>query len=145
LTGERHIVVRTSLLFGPSLIHRPVFFDQQVEALRRGKKCPLFVDEWRTPLSLSAAADAVLQIALSDQTGRLHLGGPDRLSRYEMGQVTARMLGLDGAALTMARQSDVAFPEPRPRDVSLDSTLWRSLFPTADWPTYAEAIRQFGL
>jgi nucleoside-diphosphate-sugar epimerase len=33
----------------------------------------------------------------------------------------ARLLGLDASGLVPVRQADVPAPEPRPRDVSLDS------------------------
>ena len=52
---RRHAVVRVSLLYGPSLVGRPTFLDEQVSALDAHRPCRLFGDEWRTPLSLSHA------------------------------------------------------------------------------------------
>src|SRR5262245_1087990 len=54
------LVVRLSLLFGPSLNGRVAFFDQQLQAVREGRPLKLFEDEWRTPLSLKTAAAALL-------------------------------------------------------------------------------------
>src|SRR5207237_1287946 len=50
LSYDRSVVVRLSLLFGPSLIGREAFFDQQLAALRQHRPVTLFEDEWRTPL-----------------------------------------------------------------------------------------------
>jgi dTDP-4-dehydrorhamnose reductase len=140
LGRPQNAVVRVSLLFGPSLTGRPSFFDQQVTALGSGQPVPLFVDEWRTPLSLLTAAAALVEVARSDFTGRLHVGGPERLSRLEMGQRLAEFLGVGPAGIVAVRRADAPAAEPRPRDTSLDSGRWRELFPHVPWPGWHEAL-----
>lgn len=140
LAHPQHSVARVSLLFGPSRNGRVGFFDQQREALRAGKAIQLFEDEWRSPLDLHSAAAGLLALAESDFTGLLHCGGPERLSRLEMGQRLARQLNLDPAAIAPTRRDTHPAPEPRPRDVSLNSTRWRRLFPQQPRPTYEEAL-----
>ncbi len=136
------VVVRVSLLFGPSLNGRPSFFTEQLEALRAGRPITLFADEWRTPLSLATAAHALVELAHSDFTGLLHLGGPERLSRLEMGRKLVETLNADPAVIHEARRDEVPSPEPRPRDTSLCSARWRALFPSLlPWPSFAEALR----
>jgi dTDP-4-dehydrorhamnose reductase len=136
------LVVRVSLLFGPTLIDQPTFFDEQLAALRERRPCTLFRDEWRTPLGLLTAARALVALAGSDCTGVLHLGGPERLSRLDMGLRLATYLGADASAIVPARRDEVPAPEPRPRDVSLDSSRWRALFPSLRWPHWEEAVRE---
>jgi dTDP-4-dehydrorhamnose reductase len=145
LAVPRGIVVRVSLLFGPSLSGRPSFFDQQATALRERKPVTLFRDEWRTPLSLATAARALVTILRSDYGGVLHLGGPERMSRLEMGQRLAAYLGADPAAIIVAERSSMPAAEPRPRDVSLDSSRWRELFPNEPWPNLETALREAGI
>jgi dTDP-4-dehydrorhamnose reductase len=135
------VVARVSLLFGPTLIGRPSFFDEQIAALRERRPCVLFEDEWRTPLGLRAAAQGLLALARSDFSGILHLGGPERLSRLEMGRRLAAFLGCDPSAIVASTRSRIASPEPRPRDTSLDSSQWRKLFPWQNWPTWEEAMK----
>jgi dTDP-4-dehydrorhamnose reductase len=135
------VVVRSSLLFGPSLTGRPGFFDHQLAALREGRPVTLFEDEWRTPLGLNVAAQALLAIARADFGGLLHLGGPERMSRLEMGRRIAAALGLDASSIVPGRRDLPPPSEPRPRDVSLDSRRWRALFPDQAWPTLEEALR----
>jgi dTDP-4-dehydrorhamnose reductase len=135
-------VVRVSLLFGPSLTGRMAFFGEQVAALRAGRPVALFADEWRTPLSLGVAARALLDVALSDFTGLLHLGGPERMSRLEMGQRLAASLGVDPSGIVEVKREQAPAAEPRPRDTSLDSSRWRGLFPEHPWPGWEEALRQ---
>jgi dTDP-4-dehydrorhamnose reductase len=133
-------VARVSLLFGPALTDRPAFFDQQLSALREHRPIPAFTDEWRTPLSLKTAARALVALAESDYAGVLHIGGPERLSRLEMAQQTADVLGLDAAVLTPTTREQFPSPEPRPRDTSLDSSRWRKAFPKVPWPGFHEAL-----
>jgi dTDP-4-dehydrorhamnose reductase len=145
LAVARAVVARVSLLFGPTLCGRPSFFDEQVSALRAGREVTLFSDEWRTPLDCATAAQGLLALAGSDLTGIIHLGGPERLSRLEMGQRLAAFLGVSASAIRAVRRQDVPAPEPRPRDVSLDSSRWRRLFPQQPSPSWAEALGGFGL
>jgi len=140
LAYPRNTVARIPLLFGPALAGRPTFFDQQVLALRQGQPVTLFHDEWRTPLSFLTTAQALL--ALDAPLGLLHVGGPERLSRLEMGQRLARFLGCDPATIVSFSRTSVAAAEPRPADLSLDSSRWRSLFPHQEWPSWEEALSQ---
>ncbi|MBV9121967.1 MAG: SDR family oxidoreductase [Planctomycetes bacterium] len=142
LTRPRQAVVRVSLLFGPSLTGRPSFFEEQRAALRERRRCPLFEDEWRTPLGLCTAAQGLWALAQSDFQGLLHLGGPERMTRLEMGCRLASLLGSDPSVLEPVSRLQVASPEPRPRDTSLDATLWRRLFPKQEWPTFEESLSQ---
>ncbi len=145
LTAPRAVVARISLLYGPSLMGRPGFFDEQLAALHGGRPVSLFVDEYRTPLDLATAARALLALAASDYTGILHIGGPERMSRLEMGLRLAKSLGLSGDGFIARRRDQAPAPEPRPRDVSLDSSLWRKNFPSLAWPSFEEALRGMGL
>jgi dTDP-4-dehydrorhamnose reductase len=147
LAVRQGIVVRVSLLFGPSMgtfqtcpTGHPSFFDQQVKALREGRSLTLFSDEWRTPLDLNTASRALLAIARSERLGMLHLGGPERMSRLEMGQRLAAYLGLDPSPIVAVGRSSVPAAEPRPRDTSLDSSRWRESFPVQPWPSWKEAL-----
>jgi dTDP-4-dehydrorhamnose reductase len=145
LARPGHAVVRLSLLFGPTLTGRPSFFDTQWAALQSGKPLALFEDEWRTPLSLARAARALIAVAESDFTGLIHIGGPERMSRLEMGQRLAKFLHLDPAPIVACRREASPVPEPRPRDTSLNASLWRSLFPQQPWPTWEEALKELQL
>lgn len=148
LSYPRNTVVRLPLLFGPSLSGRPSFFDLQVQALRQCQRITLFYDEWRTPLSLQVAARALLSIvggtgfSTNGPLGLLHIGGPERLSRLEMGQRLAVFLGCDPSMIVPASRTSVAGAEPRPADLSLDSSRWRTLFPHQAWPVWNEALPQ---
>jgi len=132
------LVVRVSLLYGPSLNGQPSFFEQQTAALRSGQPVTLFSDEWRTPLSLTTAARALLVLARNPVTGILHLGGPERMSRLEMGQRLAAFLRLPLHRIIAVPRPTTG--EPRPRDTTLDSSRWRRLLPEQPWPVLEAAL-----
>jgi dTDP-4-dehydrorhamnose reductase len=144
LAGSGNVVVRLSLLFGPARTrNRGSFFDQMLSALQSGKPVSLFADEWRTPLGLRPAAAALVRVAVSAVSGLLHLGGPERMSRLEMGQRLAAFLRLDPSGIVVSKRDNVPAPAPRPRDCSLDSSRWRHSFPNEPWPTWEEVLTDY--
>jgi len=68
-----------------------------------------------------------LLLALDKVQGIIHLGGKERLSRYEFGLLMAQAFQLPTAQIQPCLQSDVPMSAPRPRDVSLDSSRAFSL------------------
>jgi dTDP-4-dehydrorhamnose reductase len=139
--APRSAVVRISLLYGPALHGRPSFYDEQAAALRVGRPVTLFRDEWRTPLDLTTAARGLIAVTMSDFSGLLHVGGPERLSRLDMGLRLAAFLGVDPSPIVATDRASAPASEPRPRDVSLDSSRWRAAFPGVAWPSFEEALR----
>ncbi|MCB0184457.1 MAG: sugar nucleotide-binding protein, partial [Caldilineaceae bacterium] len=63
------LVIRVSLLFGTSLIGRPTFVQQLLQAIGQGQPFRLFDDEWRTPLELETAAESIAIAAESETIG----------------------------------------------------------------------------
>jgi dTDP-4-dehydrorhamnose reductase len=93
-----------------------------LEAMREGKPLRLFVDEYRTPLVVRDVVAGLL-IALERVRGILHLGGPERISRYNLGRLVAEVFDQGEAVLIPTPQRDVVTAAPRPLDVSLDSSM----------------------
>jgi len=120
------IVCRLSPLFGDPGPASTGFIQPWIAALRNGREVTLFVDEFRTPVGARAAAAGLL-MALGAGGGILHLGGRERISRYDLGIVLAEMLGADASLIRPARQRDRTLGAPRPPDVSLDSSRAHAL------------------
>ena len=62
-------------------------------------------------------------------SGVLHVAGPQRLTRYELIERLARVLGHEDPQLEAIVRESVAAPEPRPADLSLDATRFVAEFP----------------
>jgi dTDP-4-dehydrorhamnose reductase len=110
-------------------------------ALRAGRTVRLFTDEYRTPVDPESLVDALIRLLEGRGSGRFHLGGPERVSRYDLGVRVARALGLPESGIVAGRQSDHTGPDPRAADVSLDSSRARAELGWRQRPI-EEAIRE---
>jgi dTDP-4-dehydrorhamnose reductase len=112
-------VVRLPLLFGPDAHGRGASASLRL-AHAAGKVSTLFTNEYRSPLHAADAAD-VLADLLPDVEGPqvLHVAGPERCSRWELGRRLCALHELDANLLLPAECQEAL----RPRDVSLRSSV----------------------
>jgi len=114
-------VCRMPLMFGIPSPNSNSFIQPFIKNLREGKELNLFVDEFRNPVSATTAAKGLL-LALEKVNCYLHLGGKERISRYDFGCLMAEVLELPKDLLKSCLQKDVKMPAPRPKDLYLDSS-----------------------
>jgi dTDP-4-dehydrorhamnose reductase len=114
------VICRLPLMFGDPGPASSSFIQPVISAMRNGSEVRLFTDEFRTPVSGRDAAKGLL-MALRELPSILHLGGPERISRYEFGRLIARIFKIEDAKLYPCRRADLRLSAPRPQDVSLDS------------------------
>lgn len=119
-------ICRMSLMFGIPGPWAASFIQPMIQAMKEGRELRLFADEFRTPVSVRAAISGLF-LALEKASGLLHLGGIERISRYNFGKLLADILGMREARLVPCKQKDVIMAAPRPPDVSLDSSRAQSL------------------
>ena len=116
-------VCRMPLMFGAATPTATSFIQGFIKTLQQGKELNLFTDEFRTPVSSLTAAKGLLLVLEKQVNGRIHLGGKERISRYEFGKLMVEIFQLSDAKIKPAQQQDVKMAAPRPNDVSLDSSL----------------------
>ncbi len=126
---SRALVVRLPLLFGLPATPRETTFTRQLDALRKREPLKLFVDEFRTPVSLREACRALVGLAKSERSGLIHAGGPARMSRLDLLQRAAELLNLPLDSVIPISRLTVPAAEPRPRDLSLASDKLSCEFP----------------
>lgn len=119
-------VCRMPLMFGDPGPAASSFFQVMLKALRQGTELRLFVDEFRTPISGRSAAEGLV-LFLNKGEGLIHLGGKERISRYNFGLLTMEALGVKEAILRRCKQKDVVMAAARAPDVSLDSSKAHAL------------------
>ena len=130
------LVVRLPLLYGNSGGRGLGASDSLLSQIDQGLVPELFVDEFRTPLEVSNAAEGLLELAELGTAGVLHLAGPERVSRYDLGQGLLRAMGLpaDEAAAcvrgSLREDGPARLRETRPQDVCLHSGQARELLET---------------
>ncbi|MBU0754494.1 MAG: sugar nucleotide-binding protein, partial [Planctomycetes bacterium] len=92
--------------------------------LKKGQKPRLFFDEIRSPVLAEDVAQAVAELVdMEDPPSLLHLGGPEALSRYEIGKNLALAFGYGLDRLESISLSSIDPVAPRPPDLSLDTAL----------------------
>ncbi len=115
------VVFRVALVHGRGFGARATASESVAWALASGASPRLFTDQYRTSIDPESVASAIAAAVAGRGRGLLHLGGPERLSRLELGLRTARTLGLDEGRLVSVRQDEVRLPVPRPLDASMSS------------------------
>jgi dTDP-4-dehydrorhamnose reductase len=113
-------VARVALVCGRGHGPRGTASEAVAWRLGRGEAVRLFTDQFRTPVDPESVAEAVGRILRGRHRGVFHLGGAERLSRFELGRRTASALGLDGRGLLPVEHGQEPLAPPRPADVSLD-------------------------
>ncbi|MCC7012626.1 MAG: SDR family oxidoreductase [Planctomycetes bacterium] len=132
--GAEVLVARLPLLFGDSLGRGLGASDSLLASVARGEHPSLFRDEWRTPLDVVDAADALLELVLRREVGVMHLAGPERVDRVSLGLAALIASGVDSreapAKFASATRADLGLARQRPADVALDASRARSLLAT---------------
>lgn len=114
---NKGIVCRMPLMIGANGGYQKTL----IQKLQAGEPQTLFIDEWRSVLSVELAAKALLQ-ALNWKSDVYHLGGPKRINRYELAlKISKGIKNFDTTLLKKGKQSDIQFFAQRPADVSLNS------------------------
>ena len=126
LANPRHTVIRTSLNGGSSPTGDRGFNEQLRWAWRQGKTVKLFTDEYRSPIPAEATARALWELAQQRCTGIYHLGGSERLSRWEIGRLIANRWPELHPKLEAGSLKEYA-GAPRSPDTSLNSAKTQGL------------------
>ena len=124
------VSARCALIYGRALHGRPTFTEAMYNKLCNDDPVKLFVDEYRTPILVQNLADALWELAGNDFRGIIHLGGAQRLTRYELGEIMCRMFNFPTRLLVPTRLAEVNLPAPRPLDCSLNISLAKSVLRT---------------
>jgi len=87
LQNSTQTVVRIVLTAGTSEGGNRSFVEDMSRAARAGNDVTLYADEFRCPLPAGVVARALWDVAKLDTPGLYHLGGSERLSRWEIGEL----------------------------------------------------------
>lgn len=114
------LVIRTNFYgWGPS--YRRSFSDVIIGTLRSGKELMLFKDVFYTPILIEAAAKTVHDLINLKACGIFHVGGDERISKYEFGLKVAEEFNLDSSLIKPGFLTDQVSLVQRPHDMSLSN------------------------
>jgi dTDP-4-dehydrorhamnose reductase len=116
------VILRLALLYGWGTSTRLNFVDWLAERLRAGQEVLLFVDQYRTPLYVAQAAEAIERLIDAPAVhGVFNLGGGERINRYAFGLKFCEVFNLPKAYLKPIEMPTSTQMAARPRDCSLSS------------------------
>ena len=118
LQNPRHTVVRIVLTAGTSQNGDRSFVEDMCRTAKAGKNVTLYADEFRCPVPAGVIARVIWELVDRKQPGLYHLGGSERLSRWEIGETLLPWCPeLKGHLVEGSARNHVG--SPRPADLSL--------------------------
>ena len=129
LAGEKAVlsslqgaaVARTAVLYGWNPLEgKDNFVTWALRKLRAGEKVTMFKDQRISPTFADDLASALLGIAETDESGTIHVSGPDCLDRVECGKMIAKVFCLDEGLVVPVRSDSLSLPAKRPAHSCLD-------------------------
>lgn len=110
-TFGNYLILRMALMFGLGLNHSRNHFHFMFDELRRGNAVKLFTDQYRTPVALKDAARMISELIEKNISGEIiNLGGSERLSRYELGEILCEEAALDKKLLIATTMNETGIP-----------------------------------
>lgn len=140
LKNPRHLVIRTSINAGKSLVGNRAFDEQlRRSMLSAGQAMTLFSDEFRCPIPAVETARAVWDLAINNCAGLYHVAGAEKLSRLEIGRLLIKQWPEIETEIKSGSAKDFPGP-PRALDTTLDISkaqivLSRPLPKFSEWLT----------
>jgi dTDP-4-dehydrorhamnose reductase len=140
--SPRYIILRTALMYGDGSQYHGCFTDWMSETLENHQPIPLFIDQYRTPLFVGDAVRAIKELIRHDISGEVfHVGGSERVNRYEFGKKFVEIFGYDSRLLIPKKMSEVEGFSIYGNDCSLNSDKIKSTFPGLALSTVEEGLK----
>ena len=110
--ADKHIILRSSLVFGFTLNSYTSFFDIAYSELRHGNEINAFGDQFRNPLYVEDEAEMLVKIpGLYKTNNVINFCGDEYISRFEMCIMMANEFGFNKASIKRASCADfTAYP-----------------------------------
>ena len=134
-------IVRTSLLYDLRTPDRQL--TRLIQAVKTGEPYRLFTDEFRCPVWVENLADVLLELATKEYSGILHLGGPERLNRWELGMDLLDHFGISTTP-NIQQGSIEESGLVRPKDLTMDSSRAQHLLDTDLLPLNVSRVQISG-
>jgi dTDP-4-dehydrorhamnose reductase len=118
-----YVTLRIGTLYGRGNGVRKNFFETIEQQILERQTIPCLVDQYRTLLFVEDAVKAIDQF-VSDRRlkGLFHLGGPEKLIRYEFAEKLCATMNASRRLLKKQFLADAGLTAARPKDCSLNSS-----------------------
>jgi dTDP-4-dehydrorhamnose reductase len=129
-TVENSVVARSALIYGKALHQKPTFTEKMYVSLKNNQPVKVFIDEFRTPILVQNLAEALWELTENSFCGVIHLGGSERVSRFQMGEKMCDLFGLNKKILVPVQMASNYLPAKRAADLSFNIKLAQSVLKT---------------
>lgn len=120
-SGAAYSIARVAMVYGWNRGDKQNFTESLIDSLAAGKPNTLFSTEYRCPVYVDDLCEILLEMADRPQlTGVFNVGGSQRASRYEFGQILADIFDLPGHLLTPGEVRPEHCRDHRPEDCSMN-------------------------
>lgn len=133
-------VLRTNFIGRSRCPNRRSLSDWIVQSLTSGEPITVFSDVHFSPLSLARLGELVELASVRRETGIFNVGSRDGISKADLAFALADALGLPTASMTRGRSDSIRLTAPRPKDMSMDSSLFERIF-GVKLPTVGDVIQ----
>ena len=108
-TFNNYLILRVALLYGFGMNKSYNHFHQMFLNLKDKIPVKLFTDQFRTPLELSDAARIINELIKKDISNEtINLGGKERVSRFQLGEILCDVAGFDKNLLQKTSMDDIS-------------------------------------
>ncbi len=128
LSGVRHTIIRTQLLYGTGIGVRQNFVLWALEMLGRRKSFGVVEDQTGNPTFVDDLAYALFKLAEQRKEGLFHVAGTEALSRHAFACRIARAFGFDEAMIRPIRTAELHQAAQRPADSTFVTLKFESEF-----------------
>ncbi len=118
-----HTIVRFALLYGSPSPHSRSFLGWMGDGFRNNEPVTLFTDQFRTPLYVKDAVYLIEKLIEQKDTppriNLIHAGGPERLSRVDIGRIYCGVFGFSDSLIQEIKMEEKGEVVNDAADVSL--------------------------
>ena len=133
-------VLRTNFFGASKSSTKRSFSDWLVNSLSQGESITVFDDVQFSPLNLQHLIELMGLVISKRYQGIFNLGSKDRMSKSDFAFTLAAELNLPTQNMRVGSSSDANLAAYRPKDMSMDSTLFESTF-RVKMPTIIDGIK----
>ncbi len=112
--GVRYTLIRTNVLYGPSIYGRPDFVKWVVNSLRDNKEIKIVTDQINNPTFIDDIVSAIDSVIKMGKEGIYNIGGVEFLNRFEFTLRIAKYFSLPQNLIFPILTKELNQPAPRP-------------------------------
>jgi dTDP-4-dehydrorhamnose reductase len=139
---NNYLILRTALLYGFGLNHSRSHFHFMYDEFKNERPVKLFTDQFRTPISLKDVSRIIVELAqMNVKSGTINVGGTERVSRYELGEMLCSIAGFDKNLLQKITLDEISnFPKVEDVSLNIDKLISFGLKPRSIEENIVEII-----